>query len=241
MSRRSRTSPAVPTPLPGAPLPGEAHGYCVVSRTERQGGLTRSSQESASARVAATVGATAKVATLPRARSDARKAYRRLARWILLTDVMGVLVAVGLASLALGDRGPAGGHHVLAVVVAPIFSVVVFWWFDLYAIYRLTPPEEFRRILFALCVAFALVVLAAFLSRQLVPRMWLDRSSSAGAEGEPRLLGPLRGIRRAREQEQADGRKSDGGKHEPLLHTDPSSARPRHSRRRQRNAVRRLA
>jgi exopolysaccharide biosynthesis polyprenyl glycosylphosphotransferase len=88
--------------------------------------------------------------------------FDRLKYWIAATDVLSILMAIGAATLIRrGVPWPTLGG-VGQLMLAPVVYVLVFGWFGLYALSRLYPADEFRRIIAAVSVAVSALVLLGF-------------------------------------------------------------------------------
>ncbi len=107
---------------------------------------------------------------------SARMAYRRLYRWVALTDGLSVAVALLVASWIRFGFGVHGGDLVLLLVGSPIVAVAVFAGFHLYDAYRYTPAEEFRRILLAVSIAIGGILALSFWSKSEFSRAWVALS-----------------------------------------------------------------
>jgi exopolysaccharide biosynthesis polyprenyl glycosylphosphotransferase len=95
-----------------------------------------------------------------RVRSVTNKQYRKLAFWIAITDALSLVLALWLTALARSSLrvGPA---FTKLLVAAPIVWLIIFAAFQLYSIPRLSPAEEFRRILEATGVGVGVTLAAA--------------------------------------------------------------------------------
>jgi exopolysaccharide biosynthesis polyprenyl glycosylphosphotransferase len=91
--------------------------------------------------------------------------YRRLARWTVLTDALSIQFAIVMTRLIMFGFDPIGGRFVAAVIVTPIAWVALLAAFQLYSIARLSPAEEFRRLLEATVTALALGFVLVFMAR----------------------------------------------------------------------------
>jgi exopolysaccharide biosynthesis polyprenyl glycosylphosphotransferase len=98
---------------------------------------------------------------LRRSGSTARR-YARLGVWVALTDVVAMVISILLAWLARNGWNGVGTVPIGALLLAPLVYVGVFAAFRLYSLPRLSPAEEFRRILGAVCVAMSALVVFAF-------------------------------------------------------------------------------
>ena len=106
--------------------------------------------------------------------SAARRGYRRVVRGMLITDAAGILLAFWLP---IAVRYAAGGrahsdYLVIGALAVPVF-LAVFSILDTYAAYRMTPAEEFRRLMMGIGVGIALVVMVSFWAESAISRAWL--------------------------------------------------------------------
>jgi exopolysaccharide biosynthesis polyprenyl glycosylphosphotransferase len=115
--------------------------------------------------------------TMPAIRwPSARAAYRRLYRWVALTDVIGVeLALLGAYWIRFGVRVPSD-DFLLLLAAAPIFVLAIFAAAKLYQAFRLAPAEEFRRIVFAVSASLGVTMLASFWLRANLSRAWVATS-----------------------------------------------------------------
>ena len=97
------------------------------------------------------------------AQNTARR-YRRMAAWTLVTDALSVAAAILLTRLTKSGLEPVGMKFVLALILAPAAWVSLLAAFQLYSISRLSPAEEFRRLLEATITALALAFVLVFMS-----------------------------------------------------------------------------
>ncbi len=108
--------------------------------------------------------------------SSARAEYRSLYRKVALTDV----VSSGLALLVaywvrFGVETPST-EFLYPLLGTPIAVVAVFASFHLYEAYRYTPAEEFRRIILAVCLGIAGLMMVSFWSEANLSRFWVGLS-----------------------------------------------------------------
>ena len=105
-----------------------------------------------------------------------RVRYRRLAAGMAVTDGLATLTAFLSAYwINHGLRLPPGDF--LAVMIVSAFTWIgLFAWFDLYGVHRLAPPEEFRRLLAAVSVGVASMVLFSYWSSAPISRKWVALS-----------------------------------------------------------------
>jgi exopolysaccharide biosynthesis polyprenyl glycosylphosphotransferase len=89
----------------------------------------------------------------PRPREGATALYRKLAAGLLIGDALAVEVAALASWLVLRSGPDPGAVSLLLAVLAPLTLIVVFAPYRLYRIQRMSPAEEFRRIIGAVSVA----------------------------------------------------------------------------------------
>ncbi|HEX6845117.1 MAG TPA: sugar transferase [Actinomycetota bacterium] len=106
-----------------------------------------------------------------------RRAYRRLYRWVALTDTLSVALALLAAYLVKFQELPTREFLILLLIGLPFVVLAVFAAFHLYEPYRYPPAEEFRRILLAVTLGVAGLSMLSFwtkteLARDLVLLSW---------------------------------------------------------------------
>jgi exopolysaccharide biosynthesis polyprenyl glycosylphosphotransferase len=107
---------------------------------------------------------------------SARAAYRRLYRWIALTDVLCVEAALVAAYwIRFGIRVPTD-DFLLLLAAAPVFVLAIFAAAKLYQGFRLAPAEEFRRIVFAVSASLGVIMLDSFWLQANLSRAWVATS-----------------------------------------------------------------
>ncbi len=98
-----------------------------------------------------------------RPRVSAARRYARLSVWVAVTDTLALLAAITIAWLIRGTFRPSSLRpSLLLVVLAPLVYLAVFAGFRLYSLSRLSPAEEFRRILAAVSAAISGLVVLCF-------------------------------------------------------------------------------
>jgi exopolysaccharide biosynthesis polyprenyl glycosylphosphotransferase len=97
------------------------------------------------------------------AQNTARR-YRRMAAWTLVTDALSVAAAILMSRFVKYGFKPVGLKFLLALVLAPAAWVSLLAAFQLYSISRLSPAEEFRRLLEATVTALALAFVLVFMA-----------------------------------------------------------------------------
>jgi exopolysaccharide biosynthesis polyprenyl glycosylphosphotransferase len=90
--------------------------------------------------------------------------YRRLARWTVLTDALSVDAAIILTRFMRHGVDPVGRKFGAVLIIAPLAWVGLLAAFQLYSISRLSPAEEFRRLVEATVTALALGFVLVFMS-----------------------------------------------------------------------------
>jgi len=129
-----------------------------------------------------------------------RASYRRIYRWVALTDALSVAFALMLAHWARFGFHAPDSHFLTVLIGTPLLMVLlVYPAFHLYDAYRYTPAEEFRRIILAVSLGLGAVVALAFSSKSDFSRMWLALSwafSIVAALGSRRLWHKRIGRRR---------------------------------------------
>jgi len=106
--------------------------------------------------------------------SAARRGYRRIVQGMLVTDTVGILLAFWLpvgVQYAAGAR-VRSDYLLIGALAVPVF-LAVFSILDTYAAYRMTPAEEFRRLVMGIGVGIALVVMVSFWAESSISRAWL--------------------------------------------------------------------
>src|SRR5436190_17094757 len=96
-------------------------------------------------REAVSLGRLREVADRPRGDTDLR--YRRIAVGVALTDALAVDTALVLSNFLRFGAIPENNSSTLTLGVVPFAIVGVFAMFHLYELSRLSPQEEFRRII----------------------------------------------------------------------------------------------
>ena len=109
-------------------------------------------------------------------RPATREAYRRVYRRIAVTDALAVIVALGLSSWIRRGEIQTSGDFALRLVGTAAAIVVVFAAFHLYEAFRYTPAEEFRRIILAVTLGVAGLMIVSFWSRTDYSRIWVTLS-----------------------------------------------------------------
>jgi exopolysaccharide biosynthesis polyprenyl glycosylphosphotransferase len=107
-------------------------------------------------------------------RANPRRLYAQLGVFVAATDVLMMVAAVLLARwIRYGHHAPQQFHMILLMVLAPTIELAVFAGFRLYSLPRLSPADEFRRIILALSISISLIPLIAFWSKESYSRVWI--------------------------------------------------------------------
>ena len=93
----------------------------------------------------------------PPERGEAARLYARLARWIAVTDILGLEVALILTRLLRRGFASWEPDFVLLLGIAPLVWVGVFAALQLYSLSRLSPVEEFRGLIGGSAIAVVIV------------------------------------------------------------------------------------
>ena len=103
-----------------------------------------------------------------------RGEYRRLYRWIALTDVLSVALALLIGYWArFGWFEVPSGTFAVLLLASPIAILCLYAGFHLYDAYRYAPAEEFRRIMFAVSMGVGAILVVSFWSKTEYSRLWL--------------------------------------------------------------------
>ena len=99
--------------------------------------------------------------------------YRRLARNVAITDALSVLCGFALAHLLRsGPTIPPRGQ-LLVVLLAPPVWLAILSALRAYPIHRISPADQFRRLVTATSVGITLVVTLSFWTKEPFSRLWL--------------------------------------------------------------------
>jgi exopolysaccharide biosynthesis polyprenyl glycosylphosphotransferase len=111
------------------------------------------------------------------ARPGTARRYGRLALWIALTDALSLDVAILLAHWMRTGFGELSAEFLLVLVISPVIWVGVFTFLQLYSFTRLSPAEEFRRLVegsgIAVAVKVVLGLVTNFAILSSLARGWL--------------------------------------------------------------------
>jgi exopolysaccharide biosynthesis polyprenyl glycosylphosphotransferase len=99
--------------------------------------------------------------------------YRSISIALASTDAICVVAALLVSYRIRHGMRPMLPHELAVVVVAPFLWVAVFRAFNLYAIQRLGPHEQFRRVIGATSLGIFALVMVSYWSKSAFPRGWL--------------------------------------------------------------------
>jgi FlaA1/EpsC-like NDP-sugar epimerase len=108
----------------------------------------------------------------PSTTASAARRYRRLVYGLATTDLLAVTVALGLGAAWFSTRS-LSGRELGMLAVAPPIALLVFRAFRVYAVHRVTPAEEFRRLVSAITIWIGLVVTLSFWADVPLTRSWI--------------------------------------------------------------------
>jgi exopolysaccharide biosynthesis polyprenyl glycosylphosphotransferase len=99
--------------------------------------------------------------------------YRGIARLVVLTDVLCVVLALALAFLLRESLSPISREWLVVALWAPFVWVAIFYGHGLYSPQHLSKFEEYRRVLGSSAVGIVVIILASFWSRSSFSRIWI--------------------------------------------------------------------
>lgn len=105
-----------------------------------------------------------------------REAYRRMYRWVALSDTLAVAAALLVAHWVRFGFGSPQRDFLLLFLGLPVVVLGVFSSFHLYEAYRYTPAEEFRRLLLAVTMGVGGLMIVSFWSKADLSRAWVAMS-----------------------------------------------------------------
>jgi exopolysaccharide biosynthesis polyprenyl glycosylphosphotransferase len=116
--------------------------------------------------------------------------YRRIARWMGVTDALALATATTVAYLLVPARMIDIPDAVAVIALYPVAQVATFACFHLYAAHQIPASEQFRRLLLAMAVGVSAVVVLSFWSDRSVARASIALIWSLGIVlvGADRLL-----------------------------------------------------
>ena len=109
----------------------------------------------------------------PVLRSKVGRRYRILSAWIAVTDGSSIVGAMLIAYVIRFGVRPIAHDFALLMMLAPIAFVATFTAFGLYSVQRISPADEFRRIIVAVGTVVAAIALLGFWSKIPYSRLWL--------------------------------------------------------------------
>src|SRR5439155_7143928 len=109
--------------------------------------------------------------------TGARRLYRQLALGVAVTDALMISLALVGARLILHGAGPVHTAFVASMLLGPGGGVALFAGFGLYRLSRLTPVEEFRRVIEATILGMGLRIVGTAVlaprSKAVTSEIWL--------------------------------------------------------------------
>ena len=117
--------------------------------------------------------ATTETAPTIRIVSGAPERYKRISRWVAVTDAICLVVALLTSYLIRWDLGTLPISYLALVAVMP---VVWFWVFRTYSLHSpqlLSSWEEFRRTIGASSIGMVLVIMGSFWTKASLSRVWI--------------------------------------------------------------------
>jgi exopolysaccharide biosynthesis polyprenyl glycosylphosphotransferase len=108
--------------------------------------------------------------------TSARAAYRRLYRWVAVSDVVAIELALLCAYWIRFGIGVPTEDFALLLAAAPLIVLAVFGAAHLYQALRFAPAEEFRRIVLAVSAAIVVLMLDSFWLKANLSRAWIGTS-----------------------------------------------------------------
>jgi sugar transferase/CoA-binding protein len=107
---------------------------------------------------------------------SARRGYKRVYRWVALSDVLAVELALLCAYwIRFGVEVPTRDFGLL-LAGAPVFVLAAYGLAHLYEAFRFAPAEEFRRIVLAVSAAIGVIMLDSFWLQTNLSRAWVGTS-----------------------------------------------------------------
>jgi exopolysaccharide biosynthesis polyprenyl glycosylphosphotransferase len=107
---------------------------------------------------------------------SARKGYRRAYRWVALSDVLAIELALLFAYwIRFGVEVPTRDFGLL-LAGAPVFVLATYGLAHLYDAFRFSSAEEFRRIVLAVSAAIGVIMLDSFWLQANLSRAWVGTS-----------------------------------------------------------------
>jgi exopolysaccharide biosynthesis polyprenyl glycosylphosphotransferase len=104
---------------------------------------------------------------------DCRSPYRLLYRWMVGTDILGMVAALLLAlQVRFGWHWPAP-DFLLVLLAAAAMTLAVYHGFGLYETHQFSSLEEFRRMITAVTLTITAVAMLSFWSEVSSSRLWV--------------------------------------------------------------------
>ncbi len=107
---------------------------------------------------------------------SARAKYRLLYRWVALSDVVAIELALICAYWVRFGFGLPTEDFSLLLLGAPAIVLAIFAGAHLYEAFRFPPAEEFRRIIFAVSASIGVMMLLSFWLKADLSRAWVGAS-----------------------------------------------------------------
>jgi exopolysaccharide biosynthesis polyprenyl glycosylphosphotransferase len=107
---------------------------------------------------------------------SARREYRILYRFVALTDVASIAAAMLVAYWIRFGIGVPADDFLYLLLGTPFVILAIHASFHLYEAYRYTPAEEFRRLVLAIVLGIASLMLLSFWFQSNLSRMWVGLS-----------------------------------------------------------------
>src|SRR5262245_10586875 len=104
---------------------------------------------------------------------SARRQFRTLVGWIAVTDAVAVACGFLLAHAVRFGTARPQGDQLLVTLLAPVAWLVILAAHRAYDVFRLSSPEQSRRVLSATAVGMTLLVMLSFWLKQSFSRLWI--------------------------------------------------------------------
>jgi exopolysaccharide biosynthesis polyprenyl glycosylphosphotransferase len=99
--------------------------------------------------------------------------YRKLGRFLILSDSACLILALVIAYIGRWGTTPIVSAYLLVLAASPIAWYLIHRGYSLYETQRLSPLEEFRRVISASSVGVVVIVLLDFWSHSSLSRIWV--------------------------------------------------------------------
>ena len=103
----------------------------------------------------------------------ARRSYARVYAAMAATDSLLVALALWLAYRIRHPNAAVHLDFLLVMVAAPVLTLAIFSGLRLYNVHQYAPAEEFRRVVLAISLATAAIVMASFWWKAELARAWV--------------------------------------------------------------------